>query len=349
MSAILLGNSLALACMIALPLLIFAYLKHTNRKTKVISSLFIFKRSNQSPFLENALNRHSDFFLELLALLCACFAAALPFLERESTRIALVFDNSMSMHTVSERNGTTVSRMKEAIKEAEKVINESPTATRFSLFSSAPEFTAVGNAHITAEEAKKTLSLVQAQYTEDNIESGLGELQKQGHFATIHVFSDRRIDTSSSTSTRTIAMHSMGTPQANASITGITLKKSSKTHTLSVSLGLFAATPLETNLTISQLQFNADSSVPQETRITSKKVRLKPGSENLTTFKVPSSNKNLIYKASLDETLSNYANALRVDDVAWISSKAQSTGQMLIVSPNPDSSSFGFERIVGKM
>lgn len=190
-----------LAALLAVPLLILAYLRRESARRRVVSSVLVLRELTKRPARRQRFKPPLRFFLELLALLLLGLAASMPLKLQTEQRVAVVIDSSLSMRT-SESTGTT--RFALAQRAANDWMMNESSRTRYVVYSSSPRLKAeTDEAGVSRDDAQASLRTLSAGYSTDTLEVSLQELARSGRFSKVLAVSDRSPDFTADTAGET--------------------------------------------------------------------------------------------------------------------------------------------------
>ena len=356
LSTLQLSNVSALAGLLLVPLLVFAYLKQRSKTARVVSSVMILQTLAKRTTIRRRFKPPLRFFLELLALLLLTIAASRPSFVPEGGRVAVVLDTSMSMH--ARQNG--VARLELAGTKARKWLDslESPLAStlQVSIYRSSPKLSLIGAKAGSLSAAKGYLSEIKASYGTDNLSSIVTELAESAEFDKLLVVSDKSLSALDSllgsasagngkSRETKIYKETVGEPLENPYLAGISIKKNAEDpqlKTVSVTVAHSGQAPVDLRLTLFSIDLQGSS-----TPIRTKKIRTNPGRSQTLDFIVANRGSKQIYKAQL-AVGDHIPNAITEDDQAWVSESTSASGTLLLVGPDTGSngeSALGLSRV----
>jgi Mg-chelatase subunit ChlD len=240
-SVVELANPTGLWWLAILPLLLLPYLLRQRPRRRLIPALFLFAGAEpaQRVRLGGRLRLRPLILLQLLLLLAAIGALCRPVLRATEVRAALVLDNSASLRTV-ESSGRT--RFVAAVEGARDEVARHP-ATAWDLFVFSPAPHEVGT-NLDAGTARGRLSELAvgdcAHPDESQLRTFLERLERK-HYTGIFVFTDLR-----ASSTPSVSVTTVGSPQRNVAITDLTAVPApftSRAATLSITVDNFSPRP----------------------------------------------------------------------------------------------------------
>jgi len=173
------------------PVLIYAYRRKSPRLKSVVSSIVVLKLLTPRAAPKTKFKPPLRFFLELLALLLLCAAAAMPVTIDEEERFALLIDNSLSMRAYDGTSSLPATRLERAKTSAHNWLSEHEQSAKIDVFSSSPKLSRVGADSQTVSVANNSIDLIKATTAGDNLEAAISELAESGKYRRVLVVSDK--------------------------------------------------------------------------------------------------------------------------------------------------------------
>ena len=181
-------NPLYLLALGAVPLLLLAYFRKKRQQSHRVSSLFLFSQLPEKPIRRKRVKPPLRAYLELLILSLLVLAAAGPYLDTKSERVAIIIDTSLSMSAGS----GSATRFNQAKSKLGEFLEENDSSL-FHLFASAAQPAAI----LESDSAAKVLdaaSNLKLSSSSDSLEPLLKQLSNEGRFSRIVLLTDRSID-----------------------------------------------------------------------------------------------------------------------------------------------------------
>ncbi|MCB0322198.1 MAG: BatA and WFA domain-containing protein [Bdellovibrionales bacterium] len=352
------AQPLAFAGALLIPLLVLAYLKKRQRKTRVVSSVVILEQLAKRRVTRRRFRPPLRFFLELLALIALIGAASLPWYRDTSERVALVLDTSMSMRTRNDSLAPQPTRFAEAIETANRWLDQQSSSTRISLFQSSPRLTALGAKDLSPTAAKTVLSGADAGIGTDSLDTALTELAESGDYVRVVAITDRtvryfgdppRSAADDSQDTTILDAQPVGQPRPNLYLAGLRFSESLDyvgQRTVIADVGLSGSEPVVAQLELFEL--GEDKHVTPRS-IAKGRVTAQPNSSvEAELLLPPGRSPDLLYKVELSAAEDALAtNALLDDDAGWIGDGNSAENLILLVSATGGQNSLGLKRLPG--
>lgn len=319
----------------AVPLLVLAYRHQDQMKRRVVSSLLLLRLLPQRRLSRSKLKFPLRFFLELLALLLLSFAALSPFTKEEGKRVAVVFDNSLSMSAkLADNSGRTRFDAGKAALFA--WLAEQPGDFSYSLHTPTP-----GNAPASDLSSSGLRSAVEALIPSpfaDSLSVSLNSLRSSGKFDRFVLVSDKRLaeEAADVTLLRTDALNS------NVYLAGLRLEKApaEKSQRLTVILGLSGLQPMSVAIEV----FSAPGYDREATKIATLGAQALPDRLVEISTDVPAPARGAAYlEVRLRPEGNAGQDAVAEDNVGYAVMGAAPSRKLLLVSDTPGNK--GLERI----
>jgi hypothetical protein len=288
------------------PALIYAYRRRKSEKSATVSSLIILKTLSKKIVAKKRIKLPLRFYIELLALLTLAAAATLP--SPKIKKIAVIFDNSLSMSAQGPNKKTRLDLAIEKFNE-EKNLKDS-----YQLFTSSPEL-------------KKTSLSIKTALTPDKLNLALAELAPE--YEKIWIFTDKKpkeVD-------EKFTVFQVGTNLNNLYFESASLDDSQK---IKIKLAAASSKKVNANVVITGLDFSGKTTG----LITEQPITINPNSIKELEFESPKS--ELAYKIELKTT---EPDAIEDDNTAWLVASDDISSKILLVSALDQAS--GLERIPG--
>lgn len=165
-------SPIALGFLFLVPVLVLMYILKQRYEERQVSSLYLWQQvimdlDATSPF--QRLKRNILFFLQLLILLLCIFALANPFISWKNNNyqnIVIVIDNSGSMSAMGKED----TKLEEAKKDAEDLINSLSSGSRVTLISAARNVKVQISGSSNKKEILKELYRIEPSNSAGNIE-----------------------------------------------------------------------------------------------------------------------------------------------------------------------------------
>ncbi|MDR2337250.1 MAG: BatA domain-containing protein [Deltaproteobacteria bacterium] len=217
------GNLPFLFLLFALPLLAFAYLNRTQGNLKKVSSILIYKQLAARKVIKQKIKLPLRFFLELTALSLLILALIQPSLKKYKPTNVILFDNSLSMSSVSKSG---VSHLQLAVEKVREQLNTEPKSRSWTVFKTSPKLEKVLE-EADKNEVLRAINQITVSKTSDNLTLNLAELLQNPVFNKILVVSDK-IAGDTKQLTQRVTSLVVGIPQSNAYINSLRLNQDGK-------------------------------------------------------------------------------------------------------------------------
>ncbi|MDD2942749.1 MAG: BatA domain-containing protein [bacterium] len=257
-----LAAPVAILSVLAVPLLVLAYMKRRTEKQFTVSTLYLLKQIPQASLKRARIKLPLRFYLELLALLLLVLAATLPQQNNHSEKLNIVIDNSMSMVAAatlpiaaSSAISSSISRLDEAITAANTVIGSFDG--KISVYTTSPVLKPVSSAAVTIEEAKLLLKSISPTLSADNLSGDITVLaDKAARGEKIVLFTDRELDTATPAPAN-LTIQKVGNPLANVAIVDMTVDSPEPDNSRTVKVEVVAGGAEKINARLQLYTFSA--------------------------------------------------------------------------------------------
>ncbi len=360
LTAIELSSPAWLFISLAVPLLILAYLRKRNRRQRVVSSLILLGTLSRQRLLQRRFKPPLRFYLELIALLLLMLAAAGPKLKDKKEHIAVILDNSLSMRAEVYPGGSSESRLEHARKKVRDWVGKRKELSDYTLYVSSPRLTISGERALSAQDLILALNGVSATFASDALEAAAADLAQSGEYDRILIATDRKAEFPPALPTRVTAnpksitqveVLTVGAPVSNiyvADVRFVSADASGGSDRAVVSLGFSGEGEVDVSVGISRLKLlpSGTESAGAKRSVSS---RVFPGRISEVDFDLAADEgSGQIYKIEILQAKNSKTmqlNALREDDVAWLSSKNSGGSKVLLVSAKESPNASGLARI----
>ena len=327
-----------LCALFALPLLIFAYLRKQQSKRYVVSSVLVLKTLSRRVAPKKRFFPPLRFFLELLALLCLGLAAAQPFLDLQGERIAVLFDNSLSMRaqTGKEKDET---RFHKAQDEVRKWVSKQAAASTYSLFRASPRLQLVGNEETNSQAFLRQVEVIEPTSAPDALEGSASELLASEKYDKVLIVSDKSVELEKGV--QGVESLSVGGPRANLAIQSMRIEqggigggKDKLLVAVSYSGDGSGSVPV-------QLSFLSPDG--QAKKLDSQQVSVRPEGLSEVSFELPATAAGSgFFRASLE---TGKGDAIRDDNAAYLVAEKQEQAGVLLVHGSEEQGELGLNEI----
>jgi Ca-activated chloride channel homolog len=221
-------NPSALLGLLALPILLLAYLVRSKPRRMTFSSLLLLADTGDRPTSRSwgALQLPWIFFLQLLMLALLVIALSEPVFSVSPTYIAIVLDNSASMQALEDGKR----RFALAQEKARSLIDEVGLNGRIDIYTTAPRLEKLGADPLSPVEAAKVLAGLEAYDIGEppvDYDQALHQLANTGKFERVFLLTDR----SARGHSGVVRVITIGQPKANLALTGFEVRRTSLNST----------------------------------------------------------------------------------------------------------------------
>ncbi len=330
-------NPMLLFAGLAVPLLILAYLKRRETKRYVVSSVLVLRHLSRKAVPRKKFRPPLRFFLEFLALCCLVLAAAQPVLDKKNNRVAVLFDNSLSMKAAA--GDSQGSRFDAAKVEAQKWLKNQSANSLFTLFLASPRLRQQGNEEVSAGELSSTIDSLEVTYTPDVLDGAATELLESDKFDKVFIVSDKQVDLEGKPAGLESRM--VGAPKPNVSLSGVRIEQEGfETSTEKLIATVAYAGGGSGSVPVSLTYVSPEGT---EGAAQSGTAALKTSGITEVEFKLPGkSAENGFWKIAIS---AGAGDALPDDNVAFVSAAKTEQSGILLVSDNNTRGTLGLERL----
>lgn len=341
------------------PLLIYAYRKKSPRLRQVVSSIVVLRLLTPRAAPKTRFKPPLRFFLELLALLLLCAAAAMPVSLDEDHRFALVVDNTLSMRAFDASSSLPATRLDRAKTAAHKWLDEHEKNATIDVFETSPKLSRVGDERQSLGAANDSIDKISASTAGDNLEASVSELVENGRYERVVVISDKLAEYTDAKSaddalfseqkiakmrTRVVGV-TVGEPVANVYVNSFTLLPDA----LSASGGKLVATVGSSGQNSADVEVAFSELAEGEKLLDKKTLRLSSENTVDVVFELPqSSGKNSLFKVavrSLKGAPGSKEDSITEDNVGWLVPNASAGERILLVAEENVLAHSGLESI----
>jgi hypothetical protein len=320
---------------LGLPLLMLAYLKQDRQTKLFVSSTILLSKLTNKRASKRKLKLPFRFFVELLALLFLVLALANPIFKEEKTKIAIVVDNSLSMTA-----GGAASRLSASKRELAELLPDFSSKFSYTVYQTSPSLKLVGE-NLSSNQTEEKIEKIEASSSEDNLSQAVQKILSGADYLKLLVLSDKRIAESDLLLSKTeiTNLDSFKIAQ-NVSIAEIKLENVDGQQTINVTSVLSGSEPVEIEVKI------YEDNLSKKTLISSEQLKLFPDKAGTIFFPLPTNALGAIaYKIELSPLDSGFVDAIAKDNRGWLSPSAQTSNQVLVVSPELTPSVLGLNKI----
>jgi len=354
-------NPAALLAGLLIPLLALAYLRQRPAKSRVVPSLILLKALAKQRLIQRRFRPPLHFYFELLALLLLLAAAAAPSIREDRHRVAILLDTSLSMRSVvpAERDrSANESRLARAKLKLTNWLDSQPSASRFTLYTSAPSLEQIGTKLGSVGEASRKLSEIEASLASDTFSASAQQLAESGEYDRLLLVTDHPVELADSSvksgGKTTLEALSLGNllpaRSANPYLTAIRVTSATATDSARViaEIGLAGSEPLTIQGELSARVTGADKHSYFQA-LASREITLNPATTNLLEFELDDSTaRQHHFSIELKNAPPGLSNLLAEDDRAWVSREERARNRILLVTPESESeNNFGLNLIRG--
>src|SRR5262245_4215077 len=221
-------NPSALLGLLALPMLLLAYLVRSKPRRMSFSSLLLLADTGDRPTSRSwgALHLPWIFFLQLLMLALLVIALSEPVFSVSPTHVAIVLDNSASMQALEDGK----SRFALAQQKARSLIDEVGLNGRIDLYTTAPRLEKLGADPLSPVNAAKAVAAVEAYDIGEppvDYDQALNQLANTRKYERVFLLTDRPARGNSGV----VRVITIGQPKANLALTSFEVRRASLNST----------------------------------------------------------------------------------------------------------------------
>lgn len=312
-------------------LLVFAYLRRGKGRQVKVGTLFLLRSLKRPVFSRKKFRPPLRFYVELLLLLLLILGAAGLYKQGMGTRIAVLVDNSFSMARVQPGDSEGKDLLALAVRDASSIVRSFSSESRIEVFATSPHLVSVSGSLARPDKALQDLKTIELAYAADNVEAAAQKLLGDPSYERVFVFTERGIERRDESGRLDVRTTLQGVKGENVAISHMALRSGSPRNSIEVSVAAFLQSQSSIKVILDVVE--SEGSSAKYKKLAEKSVQLNGRAHETVVFN--DINPGLrVFRARLEpdrQGLSITFDAIRQDDMAWLSVEAQG-GKVALVS-----------------